>query len=293
MPSIVGTATANLDVNSARFEQGMRRAEGRTVQASGRMRDALSKLRFIAGPVATAIAAIFSVQTLRNSIRFGDEIENLNRQFAALRGTSETFFVQNLARIAEQASVSTATIADLASKAAINTAEFLRGNRTIVASFTDLNIGAADVAGRTQVELIELILGRLSQVDDVLERQRLAARIVGEEFGKLVNPLLAELDREGGIERLRGENLFTLSQGEIDNALNFGRALDEIGTAFSTGLHSVVLEGLTSAIENLGRADFQQSLSNIGELLGKTILLFGAFASWVDQVCWRFVRYGR
>ena len=48
-------------------------------------------------------------------------------------------------------------------------------------------------------------MGRLSQVDDVLERQRLAARIVGEEFGKLVNPLLDEIEREGGINRLREE----------------------------------------------------------------------------------------
>ena len=213
MPSIVGTATANLDVNSAKFEQGLRRAEGRTKQGSDRMKSALNSLRAVAGPVAVAIAGIFSVQTLRNAVEVGNQIENLNRQFAALEGTTETFFVQNLARIAEQASVSTATIADLASKAAINTAAFLRGNATIVQSFADLGVGEADVAGRTQVELIELILGRLSQVDDVLERQRLAARIVGEEFGKLVNPLLVEIEREGGIRRLREENLFTFSPG--------------------------------------------------------------------------------
>ena len=112
----------------------------------------------------------------------------------------------------------------------------------------------------------------------MLERQRLAARIVGEEFGKLVNPLLDEIEREGGIRRLREENLFTFSQSEIDTALNFGRAVDALGQAFSTGLQSAVLEGLTDVIEDLGREEFQQSLSSIGTLLGNSIVLLGNFS---------------
>ena len=58
-----------------------------------------------------------------------------------------------------------------------------------------------------------------------------------------------------------------------------------MGQAFSTGLQSVVLEGLTDVIEDLGQEGLQQSLSSIGELLGNVIVLFGQFATGLVIVC--------
>ena len=68
-----------------------------------------------------------------------------------------------------------------------------------------------------------------------------------------------------------------------------------MGQAFSTGLQSAVLEGLTDVIEDLGDEGLQQSLSSIGELLGNVIVLFGQFAagliSFVDVVSNQATRF--
>lgn len=206
---------------------------------------------------AAAVAAFVSTQLVRGFLSatsaMADQAETAERNARALNLTTQEY--QELQFAFEQFKLEGRDINDVFNTLADRAKDVEQGSKGMIEDFGLIGLKVQDLKDKEPVELFDAFADAIANTEDVSTRNAAAVRILGDDIG---NKLIPMLERgAAGVDELRAEARrlgLVMSDEAIENSKKYQRAMRSFDAA-TTGLKRVFLAeflpALTEASEGL------------------------------------------
>ncbi len=256
--------------------RGMNQQVDRSEKRLRRFSDTGDRMRRVLG--ALAGAAAFGALA-RGAGQVVQNLEEVQRTALALGEPVEQ--VQELFFVFRQFGLESNDVSDALNTLADRALDAQQGTKGMIEDFRDAGIAVEELRGKDPVELFELLVDRLSRIDDVQRRSAIAVRLFGDELGRRLLPLLVE--GSGKVEEMREEiREFggVLSKDAVDGGAAAAREFRKVREVFSAQFTRAVAnssEEFTNLAETLSEPD---TVRGIETLVGGLAKLSG----WLIQI---------
>lgn len=281
----VARSTREIDGKLSRIDQSFRRAG----EGAARMRTALAGL---AGVFAGA-------QFAQGITRSLEGLEQTARQARALNVEVERF--QQIEFAFNQFGLQTNDIADAFNTLADRATDAVDGMQSFRDDFALLNIEVEDLKNKDPAELFRLFARRAGEVEDTTRRNAAVVRLLGDEIGQKLIPMLQ--DGEAGYDQLtqRARDLnVVLSREQVAAAADAARATRELRSVFSAQFNKAVADNsdeFEALATTLSSAEFQSGvnwfvsrMTDMAESIAGTVAAVGRLRQ--ELASWSFAEAG-
>jgi len=252
--SVIGAIRVIMGIDTAAYESGLRRAEGRTRRASTTIQRSFLGLRSAAAPLIGALAAVFSGAMIKRALDQAAAIGEVAQQLGVT-----TRDLQVYRYVATQVNLSQEQMDRGLQRLTRSIGEAAHGARQQGDAFKALGIDVRDAEGRIKStgEVMRELADKIAAIPDAASRAAVLVRLFGRA-GQQFLPLFEQ--GAAGIERFtrEAEELgMVLSEDEIANADRTADKIEQLNAALRANLSRVVAQnadailGLATAIATL------------------------------------------
>ena len=262
----------SLSARTEKLNRGLKDARRSLRKFSRDMKRSLGGLTKFAAGTAVAVSAAF-VGLSREVINSADQMAKAATTFGV---SFETF--QALSIIFDRAGLDLAKLREGLSRMSLAVGEARAGTQTYVDALARLGLRYQDLERLTPDMQLSLVLDKLAEIPDVAQRNVAAYRLLGEEFSRLIGPLL---ELEGGIEGQteRLHDLGLIMNEEIGvSAQDLKDAFEDMGLAIKVNFANALSDALGA-----GR-DFDRVIKDIGVGTEKLTKFFIGLAKAVQNL---------
>jgi len=204
MAENLGSAELELRTDSRRFNRGLDQAQQRT----SRFGRVLDRVEGTARRVTDGIFSLRGALVGLGAIGVGRAIsgtlnnfEQINRQAESLGASRQT--IQELSFTFRQFGLENRDVSDALATLSDRADDAISGMQSFQDDFEAAGIAVDELRGKAPGELFELFAERLSGIEDPARRTALAVRILGDEVGQRLLPLITQGGE--GLERFARE----------------------------------------------------------------------------------------
>jgi hypothetical protein len=258
--ALIGALRVSLSADTAKFQDGMRRAERQTKASASAINKSMGLLKAgIAGFVGALSVGMLS-NVIKNSLEYAGSLAEVAQQLGVT-----TRDLQNFRAVGGQVGISTEEMDKGLLKLRVTLGQVAAGAKAPTKALAAIGISARDVANKDTGDALRLIADGLAKVGDSSQRAAVEVALFGRTGAKL-DPLLAGGSK--AINELAAANEAlggVLSDEQIQNADKTADKLAQLHLVLKTQIAGVVANN-SDAILGLARA-FVDLVGSIGQAL--------------------------
>ena len=274
----------------------------------GNLSGLASSFMAMVNPVTLAAAGIVGfgaavAGVAKGLISLEKNVEDISRS-ARLLGT-DFEFLQALKTSSDRAGRSFSELQEPIARFLSTTQKIKEGDKRLAESFAKVGISIDDVNNKNPDDLLKLLTKNLAEIEDPAKRAAAEIAIFGEQGPKIRDSLGGFADAAGDIDRFNA----SLSQTELDNITDFGRAADALSTSVEGAFQNIIApfanigesisRGLSTLVAGFGNLagtllDFlSPAFTVIGIAIEGVLNYLGNLANFISAVLEPFAAIGR